>query len=123
MGNNDIFRAKRRAALARGTRGEWLAALCLRLKGYSILDRNFRCKSGEIDIVARKGYQIIFVEVKARGSEREALDAVGPRAQRRITNAANVWISRRKDHDRLSWQFDIIAIIPGRWPRHFQQAF
>lgn len=120
---NNAASNKRRKAFSRGVRGEWYAALFLRLKGYSIEDRNFRCKSGEIDIVARKGDQIIFVEVKARTSERAALDAVGLRAHGRIANAANIWISRRKDHDRLSWQFDIIAIVPGRWPRHFQQAF
>ncbi|MEM7464672.1 MAG: YraN family protein [Pseudomonadota bacterium] len=123
MANRTSTRRKRRFALARGARGEWLAALFLRLKGYSIEDRNFRCKSGEIDIVARKGNQIIFVEVKARPSEQEALDSVSFQAQRRIANAANVWISRRRDYDRLSWQFDVIAIVPGRWPRHFQQAF
>ncbi len=123
MANRSSARKKRRLALARGARGEWLAAFFLRLKGYSIEDRNFRCKSGEIDIVARKGDQIIFVEVKARASVQEALDSVSFQAQRRIANAANVWISRRKDYDRLSWQFDIIAIVPGRWPRHFQQAF
>ena len=123
MANRSSARKKRRLALARGARGEWLAAFFLRLNGYSIEDRNFRCKSGEIDIVARKGDQIIFVEVKARPSVQEALDSVSFRAQRRITNAANVWISRRKDYARLSWQFDIIAIVPGRWPRHFQQAF
>ncbi|MGI9402397.1 MAG: YraN family protein [Rhizobiaceae bacterium] len=116
-------RAKRRAAVARGTRGEWLAAIYLRLRGYSIEERNFRCKSGEIDIVARKGDQISFVELRARRKENDALDAVGIQAQRRISNAAKIWISRRRDHDRLSWQFDIIAIVPGRWPQHFPQAF
>jgi putative endonuclease len=114
---------KRRKALVRGARGEWLAAFSLRLRGYSIVERNFRCRSGEIDIIARKGDQIAFVEVKVRASESAALDAVGAMARRRIRNAANIWISRRRDADRLSWRFDIVAIVPGRWPRHFPEAF
>lgn len=114
---------KKRKALARGVRGEWLAALSLRLRGYSIVERNFRCKSGEIDIIIRKGDQIAFVEVKVRDSENAALDAVGALSRRRITNAANFWISRRRDAHRLSWRFDIVAVVPGHWPRHFPEAF
>jgi putative endonuclease len=114
---------RKRRALARGVRGEWLAALSLRLRGYSIVERNFRCRSGEIDIIVRRGDQIAFVEVKVRDSESAALDAVGASSRRRIRNAANIWISRRRDADRLSWRFDIVAIVPGRWPRHFPEAF
>lgn len=115
--------AKRRNALRRGNRAEWLAVLALRLKGYRIVQRNFRCKAGEIDIIARKGRLIAFVEVKARANERDALDSVGFNTRRRITNAANIWIGRRRDADRLSWRFDIIAVLPRRWPRHFPEAF
>lgn len=116
-------RLRKRRALVRGRAAEWLAALALRMKGYRIVDRNFRCRAGEIDIVARKGDLIAFVEVKARASEQGALDAVGIRAQRRIANAAGLWIGRRRDAARLSWRFDIVAVLPWRWPRHFPDAF
>jgi putative endonuclease len=116
-------RQARRRALARGRSGEWLAALALRLKGYQIVGRNFRTKLGEIDIIARKGDLVIFVEVKARPSASESVDAVGTQAKRRIANAAELWIGRQRDAERLSWRFDIVAVSPRRWPVHFEDAF
>jgi putative endonuclease len=56
----------RRKAYRRGHRGEWLAALALMLKGYRILARRHRTKLGEIDLIARRGDLVLFVEVKAR---------------------------------------------------------
>ena len=113
----------RRKALRKGRTGEWFAAAMLRAKGYRIVARNFRTKLGEIDIVARKGDLIAFVEVKARPSATEAIDAVSFEAQRRIANAADIWIGRQKDASRLSWRFDIVAVPPLRWPIHFEDAF
>ncbi|MCU0791238.1 MAG: YraN family protein [Nitratireductor sp.] len=114
---------KKHAALRRGASGEWLAALSLRLKGWRIVERNFRCPMGEIDVIARKGDLIAFVEVKARPTEQEALDAVTARARRRIHNAGAAWIARQRDAGRLSWRFDIVAVLPRRWPRHHPDAF
>jgi putative endonuclease len=111
------------AALKRGASGEWLAAMALRLKGWRIVERNFRCPLGEIDVIARKGDLIAFVEVKARASQSEALDAVTGKAKRRIANAARYWIGRQPDADRLSWRFDIVAVSPHRWPTHHADAF
>jgi putative endonuclease len=113
----------RRAALRRGWRAELLAAVALRLKGYRIVARNFRCRLGEIDIVARKGDLIAFVEVKSRSHEQAALDAVSRESQRRIENAADIWIARQPDAQRLSWRFDIVAVTPRRWPLHYPDAF
>ena len=113
----------RRKALRKGRTGEWFAAAMLRAKGYRIVVRNFRTKLGEIDIVARKGDLIAFVEVKARASTDEALDAVSRKARQRIANAAEQWIARQKDASRLSWRFDIIAVSPMRWPVHIEDAF
>jgi putative endonuclease len=109
--NPDPARRKRRA-LSRGRFAEWLAANFLRMKGYRIAARNFRTRAGEIDIVARRRDLVIFVEVKARGD-----------AQRRIAAAAEIWIARQRDHARLSWRFDIVAVTPLRLPRHFEDAF
>jgi len=119
----ELRRHARRRALARGRTGEWLAAIALRLKGYRIVARNFRTRVGEIDIVARKGDLIAFVEVKARASATEALDAVGFTARRRIANAADLWIARQGDAASLSWRFDVVAVLPGRWPVHFEDVF
>lgn len=114
---------KRRRALRKGRWSERLAVLALRLKGYRILDRNVRTPLGEIDIVARRGNLVIFAEVKARASVAEAVDAVGGGAQGRIAAAADLWLARQRDYDRLSWRFDIVAILPWRWPVHLADAF
>lgn len=109
---------ERRAALKRGERGEWLAALALRLKGFAIVARRYRCKAGEIDLVGRRGDLVIIVEVKARATLEQALEAVTPAAWHRIEAAADHWTARQRDHGRLSIRFDVIAILPGRWPVH-----
>jgi putative endonuclease len=114
---------KKQIALARGRRGEWLAAWFLRLKGYRVVECNFRCKLGEIDIVARRGDLVVFVEVKARPDPGEAIDAVGWQGQRRIADAANIWIGHQPDAHRLSWRFDIVAVPAFGLPRHFPNAF
>ncbi len=113
----------RQKAQKRGNRGEWLAAIALRLKGYRIIERSFRTKLGEIDIIARKGDLIAIVEVKARRDVASAIDAVGYDAQRRISNAANIWLSQQRNYGILSLRFDIIAVLPGKWPKHFPDAF
>lgn len=113
----------RRKALRRGRASEYIAALFLMLKGYRILALRYRTKLGEIDIVARKGDLAVFVEVKARRSEAGAIDAVSYEAQRRIRAASDLWLARQKDHARLSQRYDIVAIMPGRLPRHFRDAF
>ena len=116
-------RQQRQKAQRRGHHGEWLAALSLRIKGYRIIDKGFKTKVGEIDIIARKGNLIAIVEVKARKDIRSAIDAVGHEAQRRIANAANYWLAGQKDYAKLSVRFDIVAVIPGKWPKHFPDAF
>jgi putative endonuclease len=109
---------KRRAAYGLGHRGEALAALALRLKGFRILARRYRTPAGEIDLIARRGNLVAIVEVKARPTLAEAMDAVTPYALRRIESAADLWLSRQPDHARLSLRFDLVAVLPRRWPVH-----
>ncbi|MCF6322519.1 MAG: YraN family protein [Rhizobiaceae bacterium] len=113
----------RQKAQIRGRRSEWLAALSLRIKGYRVIERGFKTGLGEIDIIARKQNLIAIVEVKARKNISLALNAVGRESQNRIANAADIWLSRQKDFHKLSIRFDIIAIVPGKWPKHFPGAF
>ena len=120
---NKSAQVKRSKAQKRGRRGEWLAAMSLRLKGYRIIERGFRTKLGEIDIIARKGDLIAIVEVKARSNITAALDAVGGQSRQRIANATDIWLSRQRDFARLSVRFDIVAVVPGKWPKHFRDAF
>ena len=116
-------RSQRRKAWRRGHLSEYLAALYLACKGYRILAIRYRTPLGEIDIVARRRDLAVFVEVKARRDERLAVDAVSFAAQHRIRAASDLWLSRQPDHASLSQRYDIVAVLPGRWPRHFPDAF
>jgi putative endonuclease len=90
--------ARRRGAYRRGHYGEWLAALALVAKGYRILAFRYRTKSGEIDLIARRGTLVAIVEVKARKSLSEAINAVSATAERRIEAAADLWLARQRDY-------------------------
>ncbi|UED31823.1 YraN family protein [Rhizobium ruizarguesonis] len=122
MGDDDLT-AIRRKALRRGRMSEYIAAAFLMLKGYRILALRHRTRLGEIDIIARKGDLAVFVEVKARRGEAAAVDAVSVAAQKRIRAASDLWLARQADQARLSQHYDIVAIMPGRLPRHFIDAF
>jgi len=114
---------RRRKAERKGHGAERLAALALKLKGYRIVARRYRTPLGEIDLVARRGDLVAFVEVKARKIERTAIDAVSFSAQSRIRAASDLWLGRQRDAARLSLRYDIVAVRPWRWPRHFPDAF
>lgn len=107
----------------RGHRGEWLAALALMVKGYRIVARRYRTKLGEIDLIARRGDLVLIVEVKVRPTLVEAMDAVARLSERRIEAAADIWLSRQRDHGRLSLRFDLVAVLPRRWPVHVADIF
>jgi putative endonuclease len=115
--------ATRIKANRRGHRGEALAAFSLRLKGWRIVAKRYRSPLGEIDLIARRGDLVAMIEVKTRASLMEAMDAVTPSAQRRIMGSADLWLSRQKDAATLSIRFDIIAVLPWRWPIHVERAF
>ncbi|XHE13150.1 YraN family protein [Agrobacterium deltaense] len=114
---------KRRKAERRGHAAEYWAALYLLLRGYRILAIRYRTRLGEIDLIARKKDVVAIVEVKARSSGEDAVDAVGWRSQQRIRAAADLWLSRRRDAGRFSLRFDIVAVLPRRLPKHFIDAF
>ena len=114
---------ERRRAETLGLLAETRAAWMLRLKLYAIVAQRFRCAAGEIDLIARRGRTLVFVEVKARGDLEAAIEAVTPRARARILAAADAFVARHPayaDHDR---RFDIVAVLPRRWPRHHPDAF
>ena len=116
-------KAQRQRAQRWGHVSEYLAALYLLAKGYRVLAIRYRTRLGEIDLIVRKGDLVAFVEVKARIGEQEAIDAVGYATQNRIRAASDIWLSKRKDAAGLSQRYDVIAVLPGRLPRHFANAF
>ena len=100
-----------------GRRAERIAAWWLRLKGWTILAQRARVRGGEVDIVARRGRVIAFVEVKARRNDHEAGFALDHYRLRRVYVAASVLFERyRREGDDM--RVDAILIVPGRWPRH-----
>ncbi len=115
--------AARRKREAAGRRAETAAALWLQLKGYRILDRRARMPACEIDLVARKGRVLVFVEVKARRTQDMALESVTPQLRKRLEQAANQWVSRRRGLEQHLWRFDIVMLAPGKLPRHMRDAW
>ena len=114
---------KRIKAEKRGHRSEWLAAWALRLKGWRIVAKRFKTKTGEVDLIARRRDLIIMVEVKARASLIEAMDSVTPTAQRRIEAAGDIWLARQPDFSTLSVRYDLVAVLPRQWPVHVERLF
>lgn len=94
-----------------GRTGERLAAEALLSKGYCILERNFRCRQGEIDIVAEDEQDIIFVEVKARRGVSYGLpeDAVTMRKRRKLIEVASYYLDLRM-WSNCSWRIDVVAV-------------
>ena len=114
--------AARLKAERAGRRAEYLASLFLQLKGFGVLARRYKSPVGEIDLVARRGGLVAFVEVKARPSLDEAVFAVSPRARRRIEAAGRLFIAREPHLAALALRYDIIAVagwrlrhLPGAW--------
>ena len=94
-----------------GRTGERLAAETLMSKGYRILERNFRCRQGEIDLVAEDEQDIIFVEVKARRGVSFGLpeDALTMRKRRKLVEVASYYLDLHTCSDR-SWRIDVVAV-------------
>lgn len=109
-----------------GDEGERLAARYLRRKGLRIITRGYRTPRGEIDLIAREGFRLVFVEVKTR-RQGEPAEAVTPEKERRLTLAAMEFLKRNRVLDAPS-RFDVIAIV---WPEgggkpsieHIENAF
>ncbi len=116
-------RSARKNAYRKGHRGEWLAAAALLLKGYRIVARRHRTRLGEIDLIARRGHLVLIVEVKVRRNLAEAMEAIGGASERRIEAAADLWLARQPDFGQLSVRFDMVAVLPGRWPVHVPGIF
>jgi len=116
-------KASRQAAWRRGRLGESLAIVSLMLRGYSILARGLKTPLGEIDIVARRGRMLAFVEVKARESFDHAAEALLARQRRRIARAAAGFLANRPDLAHCQPRFDVILVAPWRWPRHIINAW
>ena len=112
----------RRAAEQRGRQGERIAGWWLRLKGWSILARRVRTPVGEIDLIARRGAMVAFVEVKARKTGSALDDAIDERRLARVAAAAEAvaadWLRPGDD-----MRIDVMLLAPGHRPRHLENVW
>ena len=98
-----------------GRRGEDRAVSHLRGLGYVVVERNYRCKLGELDLVARDGETLVFVEVRTRSDDTRgsALETVGRAKQRRIARVAAAYLADRRPVFRTC-RFDVVGITGDR---------
>lgn len=110
----------------KGVRGEGQAAAFLEANGYTVLERNFRCGTGEVDIVAKKADTLVFVEVKAWDAfgYADIEYAVDRRKRSRILQASQCYLARNRRHDGSACRFDIVFVRrDGAEIRHVEGAF
>jgi putative endonuclease len=121
---NRLNLGARRKAEKSGRRAEFIAVLWLNLKCYRILGRLVRTPVGELDIVAMSPRGVLtIIEVKARRSRSEALEAISYRQRERISRAAKLYLGRRPALRHSQVLFDAILIVPYRVPRHLKDAW
>lgn len=106
-----------------GRRGEAWAALWLMLRGYRILGFRLRTPLGEIDLLALRGRVLAVVEVKRRRTLDEALEAVGAEQRARLRRAGEALAGRRPALRGASVRLDLIALAPGKLPKHCPDAW
>lgn len=99
-----------------GTAYERQAGAYLQTCGYEILEYNFRCRSGEIDIVARDGGYLVFVEVKYRSSRAagDPLEAVHAKKQKIISRCASCYCMKHGLGEMTPCRFDVVAVLDGQ---------
>lgn len=101
-----------------GHGAEWVAAVWLMFKGYQILAFRLPNRAGEIDILARRGRILALVEVKRRATLEAALAALTPQQFQRLVAAGETVKRGRPSLGHLSLRLDMVALAPGRFPRH-----
>ncbi len=106
-----------------GRLAEFIARMWLRLHGWRIIGQRVRTPVGELDIIARRGRQIAFVEVKQRRTLEEATQALLPQQRRRIGRAARCWLAQHPHLAQLDASCDLIAVSRRGLLRHYRNAF
>jgi putative endonuclease len=98
-----------------GKDGENLAVCELVARGYAIVEQRYRTRFGEIDIIARDGDTLVFVEVRRKSGEEcgTAAESVTPAKQRRVIRMAAEYLARQDLYDRCAVRFDVVAIDDG----------
>lgn len=97
-----------------GAHGEQIAVQYLQKNGYKVLERNFNCRYGEVDIIAYHNGYYVFVEVKSRNTLAFGLpcEAVAPYKQQRIISAARYWLFKNRQTG-VPVRFDVVEVVNG----------
>jgi putative endonuclease len=120
MSANKITRAR---AEQTGRRGEQFAAIALQLKGYVILARRAKNVRGEVDLIARRGKVLAFIEVKTRQKAADPATILTAAQMQRIVNGATGWAAGRSWTKACQWRYDFVLVTPWHWPVHVRDAW
>lgn len=115
--------SKRTKAEHFGRKGEFWAKIFLSLKGFRVIDQRFKARGGEIDLIAKRGEMLVFVEVKARRKQEHLGEAFEAVRKDRIISAAQYWLSQNPQYQTRTIRFDVIGLAPLFWPVHIVDAF
>ncbi len=110
-------------AYKRGHGAEALCRVALWLKGYRIIASRYKTHQGEIDLIAIRGGTLAFIEVKARPDVRQASEAVSEHQKARLARTGSLFLARQRGFSRFDIRFDVMLVLPWRWPIHIQNAF
>jgi putative endonuclease len=105
-----------------GHSAEWVAAAYLVTRGHRIIARRFKTGAGEIDLVTLKSGRIAFIEVKRRPTLADCEASIMPNLRNRVRAAANLWMAKNPNHQALTCGFDLMFILPWRWPVYLIDA-
>lgn len=116
--NDGGFRphSERRRRYHRGLSAELIVAAVYVATGHRILGRRFRTPVGEIDLIAIRGKRVAFIEVKRRQRTEDAEDAITLTMRRRVRRAADLWFARNPRYQHYDVGFDLVFVVPWRFP-------
>ncbi|MFN0046744.1 MAG: YraN family protein [Sphingorhabdus sp.] len=112
----------RAVAEKRGRQGEMMAAWFLRIQGWRIVGERVKTPRGEVDLIARRGKTVAFVEVKMRSKALDLASAIDAYRLRRVAAAAEILLPKYgKGTENM--QIDVILVAPWRWPHHLRNVW
>jgi len=118
-----VVSTQKKVAYRKGIWAESFASLYFMAKGFRTLKTRYKVKEGEIDLVMCKGHVVTFVEVKARNSSEQALEAVTYKARKRIESAALRFIEQYPDYADYDLRFDIVGVVDRFCVEHLENAW
>lgn len=106
-----------------GLLAESIAILMLYCKFYRIIERRYKTRVGEIDIIAMRGKALVFIEVKKRASRNELFESITTKQKQRIVSGAELYLKRNPEFHSYAKRFDAILILPKSFPIHIKNAW